>query len=414
MDIENETLQFHNPGDMHAFMEPQTIIEERLLGLYAEWIEAKSKGLDPDSGSTMDIDAETDRMDYGPDDILISTKFYTIEQVLLLAEREDIEMYPDFQRNFVWDRTRQSRLIESVFLGLPLPSFYLSQYNDGRLTVVDGLQRLNAIRLFYNNQLRLCNLEYLHECEGHTFEEVKSVISPLRVRNFMQTQLTCYVIDHRSPQRLKYDLFKRLNTGGMPLNNQEIRNCLSCREVKQMLRDMTQSREFEEATTGSIKNLRLDTHEAALRFCYFYQQFEENNPTGSYKGNIESALNDTVDWLNAHKGELQTFCIHYSDALRLSQRFFGEYAFRKVYDGYRTRRRSAINKVLMLCTTVLFARYYDVLHNVHETDFTDRMVGIIDNNEDFFNAITWGTTSRNSIDTAFRIMKQTFIDPYIL
>jgi uncharacterized protein with ParB-like and HNH nuclease domain len=82
-------------------------------------------------------------------------------------ELEDIDLTPDFQRNLVWDDLRKSRLIESILLRIPLPIFYFAQDEDGRISVVDGLQRLSTIRDFMNNNFRLNNLEYLQEkCWG--------------------------------------------------------------------------------------------------------------------------------------------------------------------------------------------------------------------------------------------------------
>lgn len=161
-----------------------------------------------------------------------------------LITEGDLELNPDFQRNFIWDRTRQSLLIESILLGLPIPSIYLSQYDDGRLTVVDGLQRLTTLRRFLNDELKLTHLEYLKVCNGKTFSQIKTILPRLQIRQFSQTQIGCYVIDYRSPERLKFDLFRRINTGSKPLNRPEIRNCLSRPYVQDALKEMWNSPEF--------------------------------------------------------------------------------------------------------------------------------------------------------------------------
>lgn len=209
--------------DYDIFEESREVIDERLLGLSEEWMETLESGFDADGES----DVDKQKPGYSPDDIFVENKPFSLKQLIDLIDSKDIELDPSFQRNFVWDNTRQSRLIESIFLGLPLPSIYLSQYDDGTLTIVDGLQRLNTIRKFVKGELRLSNLEYLEECNGKTFNQLPDVLTPLRIRRFSQTQIMCFVIDYRSPNKLKYDLFRRLNTGGKPLNSQEIRNCLS-------------------------------------------------------------------------------------------------------------------------------------------------------------------------------------------
>ena len=93
----------------------------------------------------------------------------------------------------------------------------------------------------------MSNLEYLEECNGKTFKQLSEVLSALRIRRFSQTQIMCFVIDYRSPNKLKYDLFRRLNTGGKPLNNQEIRNCLSRPPLQKALKEMVNSEQFKKS-----------------------------------------------------------------------------------------------------------------------------------------------------------------------
>ena len=83
------------------------------------------------------------------------------------------------------------------------------------------------------------------------------------------------LLDYRSPRRLKYDLFRRLNTGGKPLNAQEIRNCLSKPIVQNALLEMSGSEEFKQATNGTVKDTWLQAQEIALRFLYFRRQYSK-------------------------------------------------------------------------------------------------------------------------------------------
>ena len=238
--------------DKSLFEEEEEVVNERLQGLAEAYLAAKSQGFEVTSEEVgME---EPMRGGYNLDDIYVENKSFSIRQLIELIEDGDLDLAPNFQRHFIWDRTRQSLLIESILLGLPLPSIYLSQYEDGMLTVVDGLQRIHTIKNFMEDKLRLCNLEYLKECNEKRFSEIKKVLPPLRLRRFGQTQLMCFVIDYRSPSRLKYDLFRRLNTGGKPLNAQEIRNCLSKPIVQNALLEMSGSEEFKQATNGTVKD----------------------------------------------------------------------------------------------------------------------------------------------------------------
>lgn len=395
--------------DYSVFDETKDVIEERLLGLSEEWMSEQDQGFEPEAK-----DIEVLQPGYGPDDIFVENKPFSLKQINDLIEDGDIELSPDFQRNFIWDNTRQSRLIESIFLGLPLPSIYLSQYKDGRLTIVDGLQRIMTIRRFLKNELRLNNLEYITECNGRTVEQLKDVFSPLRMRRFGQTQIMCFVIDYRSPNKLKFDLFRRLNTGGKPLNNQEIRNCLSRPELRWALKEMVNSEAFKVATDNSVKDSRMEAQEAALRFLCFYQNFSEGeNMVGFYSGNMDDTLDNAVVTFNEYSG-LRDLLPVYEQALKDAYRLFGKQTFRKVSWGQS--RRSPVNKLLMLSLTTLLAKYGDRYRAKIDSgiNLVNALAEMTSKNEYLFNALTWGTNSKWNVETAFYLLKKDLLDRFLL
>lgn len=399
--------------DYKNIEEPKNVVEERLLGLQAEWLENVAQGFESESGAAIN---SITLNDLKADDIFIELKPFSLKQIKDLIDSEDLEMSPSFQRNFIWDKTRQSRLIESIFMGLPLPSCYLSQYRDGLLTVVDGLQRLSTIHRFLRNELRLTNLEYLKDCEGKNYEELKLSLSPLRIRKFGQVQIMCFVIDYRSPSRLKYDLFRRLNTGGKPLNSQEIRNCLSRKPLQDALRQMVGSDEFKKATTSSLRDDRMDAQEAALRFMYFYDQYSTDNPIGVYDGNMDNTLNDYVDTLN-QRTDFTNYIENFKTAMNNAEYLFGDKAFRKVSSDSQSRR-GPINKLLFIAVSVLLAKHKNeyAINNVAYKELVAPMITLIEDIDrpDFFNAITWSTNSRANIKTAISILKTDLLDKYLL
>lgn len=395
--------------DNSSFEESKEVIEERLLGLSEEWMSERSQGFEEEVKEN-----EIPLPGYGPDDIFVENKPFSLKQINDLIDEGDIELTPDFQRNFIWDNTRQSRLIESILLGLPLPSIYLSQYKDGRLTIVDGLQRIMTIRRFMSNDLRLNNLEYLTECNGFTYNQLKESFSPLRLRRFGQTQIMCFVIDYRSPNKLKFDLFRRLNTGGKPLNNQEIRNCLSRKHLRTTLRAMVSTEAFGRATGGSVKDNRMDAQEAALRFICFYQNYNTpQDPILFYNGNMEDTLDTAVESLNENES-IENVIPVYEQALKDSYRLFGEHTFRKVYS--EQVRRSPVNKLLMLCVTVLLARYGEQYRAAIDRglNIKNELEVLIDGDSDLFNALTWSTNSKWNIEYVFKKLKDELFDKYLL
>lgn len=382
------------------FEEDESVIKNRMSGLAEAYLDAKNQGFEVTSEEL----EEGCKAGYNPDDIYVENKPFSIRQLIELIEQGDLDLAPNFQRHFIWDRTRQSLLIESILLGLPLPSIYLSQYPDGMLTVVDGLQRIHTIKNFMEGKLRLCNLEYLRECNDKTFDEVKTVLSPLRIRRFGQTQLMCFVIDYRSPNKLKFDLFRRLNTGGKPLNGQEIRNCLSKPAVQKALNDMSMSDEFKLATDNTVTNTRLQAQEAALRFLYFRRQYSVSKSVGNYSGKMDDTLNEFIDELNKQKDFSQEIAF-YKEAMLSAHYLFGKFAFRKV--AVQNNRRLAVNKLLMLCLSVLLSFHtYDEIKSVYQPNsWIEPLKNLIDNNEELYRAITYGTNSKWNIETAMTILR---------
>lgn len=393
--------------DKDIFTESAEIIEERMVGLSENWVEAQSQGLEADNEDM----PQSQKPGYGPKDIIVNTDSYSISDLMRMVKDGDIEIAPRFQRHFIWDKTRQSRLIESTFLGLPLPAIYLSEYDDGRMTIVDGLQRISTIRDFMNNELRLCNMEYFDYCNGKTFSELN--LSDLQLRRLYRTQITCFKIDYRSPNQLKYDLFRRLNTGGKALNDQEIRNCLSRNDVQDALYNMISSKEFKDATGGSIKDTRMAAQESALRFICFYDFYTNSANLSEYDGNMSRALDSCVERLNGFsKQELNKYVTLFSGSMELAYSLFGEYAFRKVYLDYNNTRKSSINKSLMLAISVLLAVYGN--RYISRKNLTDELADLLERDKYLVNAISWSTSSKKNIIYVFDCLKNELFDKYLI
>lgn len=402
--------------ELPNFSESNELVQERLIGLSANFLESRSQGFE--SENTF-VDTEIGKPGYGPDDIFVENKPFSLKQIVDLIKDGDIELSPNFQRNFVWDKTRQSKLIESIFLGLPLPSIYLSQYEDGRLTIVDGLQRLTTIKNFFENKLRLSNLEYLIECNGKTFSELPDSLSQLRIRKFGQTQIMCFVIDYRSPSKLKFDLFRRLNTGGKPLNNQEIRNCLSKPELQELLKEAASSDIFKQATGGSIKDVRMEAQESVLRFLYFYNLFRKDGLNSIsnfalYSGNMDESLDEFIDILNKQNiEEIKLSIREFELSLQKSFYLFERYAFRKfIVSSSVTHRKPPINKLLMLAFTILLTKYdledtRKVSNNPRKN--TEILADLIYSDKDLFSLLTWSTNAKNNIIQTFKIIDSKYL-----
>lgn len=340
---------------------------------------------------------------YDPKLIRVDTKPFSIEYICKLIASKKLDISPDFQREFVWTEiTRQSRLIESIMLRIPIPVFYLSQDDDGRFQVVDGIQRLTVIHGFVNNKFKLKNLEYLKDLEGKWFRnESKSTVQsipPMYSSRIEETQLFFNIIDPSTPERVKYDIFRRINTGGKTLNAQEIRNCLSNTQTRQLLKDMVNLKSFITATRGSISRTRMADKEMALRFAGFYL-FDTGKITTEYKGNMDEFLDYVTNVLNKmatnnHKSIITAF----DNAMKNAYLLFGDHAFRKT---------SFINKALFLSWSRQLYRFSPErikdanLGNLVYNELTRK----ISEDSRYFNAISTATNDVQNIKKANDIAK---------
>ena len=216
---------------------------------------------------------------WDPSKIRITTKSFSLRDVVDQIEDKEIDLSPDFQREYVWKARQRTRLIESILLGIPLPAFYFNQEKDGTYQVVDGVQRLSTISLFMRNQhvLEKEDLEYLHGLHGATFGSLE----PAASRRLRSAQIVVHVIEPQTPDEVKYDIFGSVNTLGSPLSAQEIRHAMSKERSRSFLRLLSESENFDKATgmhywrkdssSGQwVRDSgRMTNRELALRFCAF-------------------------------------------------------------------------------------------------------------------------------------------------
>lgn len=414
-DLDNPYMRFtiSNNGaitviEQREIDEDESFLSEKLSDLAVHIIEALQQGMDL---SAVDIpDTAKREKPYDPDMIRVEPSNLSLRQVFDMINDGEINLSPEFQRNVVWDKGRKSRLIESILLRIPLPVFYFSADRDGILSVVDGLQRLTAIMEFMQNKLPLQGLEYLDNCVGQTYNG-KNKLDDRLFRRFNLTQIAANVIDSSSPTKVKYDIFRRLNTGGRPLNSQELRNCLAGPRLRNALREMAKSDEFLSTTTRSVSDVRMDAQEYALRFIRFRMlHLLPGMSIEDYSGNMDDELDNSVEILNnLDDFDYEEYARAYDRAMINAKYLFGSHAFRKVYDITTVDSyRSAINKTLFLSWSVLLADFdIDELKARFEPNSWISVLGKrISTDAHYYQMLSYGTNGWKNIVVAFDTAKE--------
>ncbi len=376
----------------HYFDNDEQEVRKAIDALRFQAVEQDYAGIEDDSSEESElIEDETDP--FNPDEISIDTKFVTMETLLRRLEQNTIQLNPDFQRQEVWDNVRKSQLIESLMLKIPIPMFYVSSDEMGNWSVVDGLQRISAFRDFIlgpkfmkdskkcqndkGNGMALTGMEFWKSLNGYTMNKL-----PRHLYNrILETVFTFTIVNPGTHEEVKRNIFKRLNTGGMPLSSQEIRNALYTGPSTNLLIELAQTKEFKEATCHSIHAQRMEDCELVLRFLAFLLR---KPITYKRTQNIDTWLSDTMIILNALpkletrelKKCVQQRTIILQDvetmsfeqirecfllAMRRAKKLFGKHAFRKSTPGMRRR---PVNKSLFEIWCVLLCEMTEEEFNV--------------------------------------------------
>ncbi len=221
----------------------------------------------------------------------------TVKELISLVADETIDIAPVYQRKFRWEADRQSELIESIFLGIPVPSLYMAANRDGTWELIDGVQRLSSLLHFAGDDgareilglgsgLRLRGLKKLEAFNGKGFDDLPaSIQTGFRLRPLKVTTIT-----DKSDKKVRFDLFERLNTGGVKLSQQEIRNCVYRGRFNNFLKEMASDDNFREIVKVPVtKEDALKNEDLVLRFfayLYAYDKFEHS---------VNDFLNDFMD-----------------------------------------------------------------------------------------------------------------------
>jgi hypothetical protein len=281
---------------------------------------------------------------FKPDEIDIYTPPFTVSYLMDRIEHNEINMNADFQRSGdLWTQEKQCRLIESILLGLPLPAFYFDT-SSSAWDIIDGLQRCCSIKNFcVDKTMKLKGLEYLTDMNGLGFDDLNRSLQ----RSIIMRPITVNLLK-KSPPEVRYILFKRLNTAGLVLTPQEIRNAIYQGKAANVIKELSVLPEFLNATERKISIKRMQDRDFICRFVSFYLKGYKNYDTPD----LDTFLNSGMDLLE--KSDTQEITQNFKKALQLAMDMFGTDAFRRRTD--KDAPRKPINKAYFEVITVSFAK----------------------------------------------------------
>lgn len=311
-----------------------------------------------DEGETYQAQAD-ERDGFVPALVDITSLTQNVSTLMERLFNEEIDLSPAFQRRSdLWDKEKQSRLIESLMLRIPIPSFYFDMVREGEWKVIDGLQRLTAFQNYLIGERKTTEsgdsilvkrkfegLQYLQDFNGKTFDELPRQY----IRRIKEAQVIIFGVQKGTPENVVYNIFERINTGGLKLEPQEIRNAMYHGKASELAKKLAEGKEFLDATLYAVKPKRMADQEYVIRF----MAFTELDYQTEYKDDIDHFLILTMKKINDYSDkDLKRIEKNFMKVMRYSKDIFEKNAFRKVGDG---GRRGPINKALFELFSVCFS-----------------------------------------------------------
>ncbi|HOZ15655.1 MAG TPA: DUF262 domain-containing protein [Tenuifilaceae bacterium] len=291
---------------------------------------------------------------FDPTLIKIETKTPSLDTLIKRIRSKSVQLNTEtyFQRkDDLWDKTKQSRLIESILIRFPLPAFFFDATDDNNWLVVDGLQRLSSIRNFaVDKRQPLSNLEFLTHLNGAYWDDLPENLQRL----IEESQVVIYKIMPGTPTDVKFNIFKRINTGGLVLEPQEIRHALFQGKPAIFIYELANTEEFKSATDNKIATNRMLDRDFVNRFLSFYLLGVDNYGSKEFGLDLDSYMSNAMAAIYTKSDtELEKITSDFKRAMVLSKKIFGREAFRKVRGYYD--RLPPINKALFDAIATQFA-----------------------------------------------------------
>lgn len=308
-----------------------------------------------------------------------------------------IDLNTEFQRmGNLWKEDAQSRLIESLLVRIPLPAFYFDGTDENCWKIVDGLQRITTLKNFIiDKSLKLTGLEYLKDYEGKGFDDLPVFLQG----RIEETQITAFIINPGTPGDVRYNIFKRINTGGLILTAQEIRHALNQDIPADFVKELASLEEFRRATDYTLNGCkRMEDRDFVTRFIGFYLGYD------SYQPDLDPFLNRAMAKLNElNSNERKKVKNDFIKAMKAAYDIFANDAFRKRF--HKNDRRNPLNKALFDSWSVNLAKLSNEQINIlisKKEEIEKKIINLMNADTSFVKAISSGTGDVKAVQNRFK------------
>lgn len=324
------------------------------------------------------------------DSLVIQQSDFSLATIANMVENSSIDISPHYQRRDRWNAEKQSALIESFLINVPVPPVYLSEDDYGTYSVIDGKQRITAISDFLSGKLKLKKLKAFSELDGTTFKDLPSQLkNVLSVRPFIRV----ITLLKQSDPKLKYEVFLRLNTGGEKLKAQEIRNVAYSGSMNDLLFELAEHpfliKKLKITSPKSTAYRNMDDLEHVLRFFTIRDMWE----------NMGAVLSTEMDTFMASHREVNTnkFRKIFLSAIDRCEVLWGEAAFQKYANGvWRAQLISPLYDAQMVAASLLSEDELNSLRN-HQEQIVDATKQLYIEDNDFIKSVSQSTNNPASI-----------------
>lgn len=254
---------------------------------------------------------------------------YPLKNVKEIFQSSDYKMDPYYQRNVVWPESKKSKLIESFIINIPIPPIFLFEYEYGKFEIMDGKQRISTIISFLEDEFHLESLEFFQEYNGKKYSELPADVKETITRRYISgiILLSESTKDESEKQNMRRLVFERLNTGGLALNKQEVRNALYSERFNKMLKRLALDEVFKQLWAHPKKteyNERLEYSEKVLRFFAYFSAVRNDITPISTSRLLDLYMEASKEFTESELDELEEF---FKKVVTTVRRLFGEKAF---------------------------------------------------------------------------------------